>query len=351
MRFSVKHPVFLSIMILFVPFFITAQTTISLDEAVQRGAAYLQNRFPRGTRAAALPGKSENSEIAKSVNRKINSALLNGGWFVMVTRDDEVLESINKEMERHLNFEVSQETELGIGQQLGAQINILTALNRSGQTWRLDIEAVWIESAQLAGQWSAENILSDPAWASLSPVRTKPQWIDEPLTARANYEKDRSGVSAWYYDVGFSNRAASEQLARTRARQNVQQVISENIASDMKSRIDFSSLSLFRLSGIEDAETRIASALTNSIRTRVPSYETLEWYIESGKTNGQEWYMAYVLVRFPRQDIISAVEKLEPERVADTVITQGDEWRELAQQLMVARDNALELLRGGLTGR
>jgi hypothetical protein len=41
-------------------------------------------------------------------------------------------------------------------------------MSRAGQNWKLEIKAMWVESAQLAGRWSAENKRSDPAWASLA---------------------------------------------------------------------------------------------------------------------------------------------------------------------------------------
>jgi len=110
MRLRFNRAFLLLVMLIFLPFFVGAQASISLDEAVQRGAAYLQNRFPKGTRAAALPGKSENSEIADSANTKLCTALVNGGWFVMVATDEAAQKNIAREMERHLNLEVSQET-------------------------------------------------------------------------------------------------------------------------------------------------------------------------------------------------------------------------------------------------
>jgi hypothetical protein len=158
----------------------------------------------------------------------------------------------------------------------------------------------------------------------------------------------------WYYDLGISNKTASEQLARTRARQNIQQVTAENIASEMKARIDVTSLSLFRSSSVEEAEFRVETAITNSIKTRVPRYETLEWHIETGKTDGRDWYIAYVLVRFPRKDIIDMVEKIEPEKIADALIRQipgaaPAARDEFAREMIEARGYALEGIRDSLT--
>jgi hypothetical protein len=160
--------------------------------------------------------------------------------------------------------------------------------------------------------------------------------------------------------VGISNKTTTEQQSRTRARQNVQQVIAENIASDMKARIDVTSLSMFESSGIEDAEIRIESALTNSIKTRVPSYEALEWYVEKGNTGGKDWYMVYVLVRFPRKDIIAMVEKLQPTQMADAIIKAAGipaqsvtaaAKSELVSELEEVRGYALEMIQGGVGGR
>lgn len=74
------------------------------------------------------------------------------------------------------------------------------------------------------------------------------------------------------------------------------------IASDFKARLDITEYSFFKDCDIEDAERLIGTAITNSIKTRIPRYEPLEWYIESGVNGeGREWYTAYVLVRFPRK--------------------------------------------------
>jgi hypothetical protein len=195
----------------FLPFFVGAQAAVSLDEAVQRGVAYLQGRFPRGTRAIVLPGQSETPEVAEYVNAKLGAVLVNGGWFVMVVGDDAAQESISREMERHLNFEVSQETELSIGKQLGAQIIISNTLNRAGQGWRLDIEAVWIESAQREGQWSAENIRTDPAWASLASVRSAGlSFVGNALAARemqAIADGLRSGMQTYNTGLDLDERS------------------------------------------------------------------------------------------------------------------------------------------------
>jgi len=185
----------------------------------------------------------------------------------------------------------------------------------------------------------------------------RPGWINIPLNGRVKFETAGSGVSNWYYDVGQSNKTATEQQARQRAIENVQQMIAANIASEMKSRIDITSQSVFMSSDIEETETRIAASITNSIRTRVPSHEVLEWYIEKGVENGRNYFIAYVLVRFHRQDILKEVEAMNMQNVADTVIRNlrisatESEKAALIRELEAARDVSLRTIRNGSGGR
>jgi hypothetical protein len=48
-----------------------------------------------------------------------------------------------------------------------------------------------------------------------------PSWTRIPLNGRVKFEPGSAGVSYWYYEVGMSNRTSTEQLARTRARENI----------------------------------------------------------------------------------------------------------------------------------
>ncbi|MCL2211288.1 MAG: hypothetical protein FWB95_05145, partial [Treponema sp.] len=185
----------------------------------------------------------------------------------------------------------------------------------------------------------------------------KPGWINIPLNGRVKFEQGASGVSAWYYDVGISNKTATEQLARNRARDDVQRMIAQNIASQMKGRIDVTSLSSFDSYGTEETEKRIEEAFTNSIRTKVPAYEVLEWHIEKGSENGRNWFMAYVLVRFVRQDILNEIEVINLETVANNLIRTmkisitEEEKAGLISELEGARSYSLGVIRNASNGR
>jgi len=171
MRFRTTNVFFAVFLLVCAPFWAHGQSLTSLDDAAQDSARYLEGRFPKGTRAALVAVSSENQELGEYVLKKLGTVLVNGGWFTVVERNAAALESIEKEMERHLNFYVSEETELSIGKQLGAEIIISGSFNRSAGNWRLDVQAIKVESAQRVGQWGAE-VRSDPVWVSFAPLRS-----------------------------------------------------------------------------------------------------------------------------------------------------------------------------------
>jgi len=161
--------VFSTALILFTltPFFVFSQTVLSLDDAIKNCNQYLQERFSKGKRVALIAIQSENQEVGEIAYRKLSTVLVNSGWFKIVERNAFALDSINQEIDRHLNAWVSEETELSIGKQLGAEIIISGIFNKSGQNWQLEIKATDIEKAQIVAQWSAD-VRSETTWSFLA---------------------------------------------------------------------------------------------------------------------------------------------------------------------------------------
>ncbi|GHV80548.1 hypothetical protein AGMMS49944_23390 [Spirochaetia bacterium] len=173
----------------------------------------------------------------------------------------------------------------------------------------------------------------------------RPVWVDQPLKyAQANFETTARTTNAtpeWYYAVGISTRTTTEQRARTRAQQNVQMDAASNVASDFKARIDITEHSTFKDGDIEDCERLIETAITNSIKTRVPRFEILEWYIDKGNEAGKDWYNAYVLVHFSRSDMINVINKIDPEKVVDTLVSEAQRNKVIpANAQLSARDKS-----------
>ena len=172
--------------VFFAPLSAQAQVTRTLDAAVRDGARHLQDRIPGGTRVAIVAVQSEDQDIAELVLRKLGEVLVNANRLIVVERDSAALAAIDQEMDRHLNFYVSQETELSIGRQLGAEVIISGSMARAGQNWRLEVNAVTVETAQRVVQWSAANIRPDPAWdAGVRP----PVAAQSPLAEPGSFER------------------------------------------------------------------------------------------------------------------------------------------------------------------
>ena len=335
--------------------------TGTIDTSIAALKSHIENALPQGSRVLVLCRGSVKT-VADYAADELSARLVNGKRLRVAERNAEIMNALNAESEYQRSGEVDYDTIQEIGGKTGAEFVINGNITgggagsgansgaNSGDSYRLVVKAASVKTGELAGQWNLafqSSPVLDALLANANPPKGKPAWIDAPTAAA-----EKHGAAGWYYDVGVSNKAASEQLARTRARQNVQQMVAENIASEIKARIDITAFSVFQSSSIEETENRVEAALTNSIRTAVPRYEPLEWYFETGKQNGKDYYLAYVLVRFPRKDIINMVEKLDPPRIAETIFRQMNIQvqeislrTELVEGLETARSYALETIR------
>jgi hypothetical protein len=353
-----------------------AQTIETLDAAVNASVGYVSNLLPAGTRVALLKIDAPTEALSRYVTNEFSARLVNGRKFSVIERNPAILGGVQAEAGYQASGAVSDETAVSLCKQLGAQSVITGAVTQDGGAYRFNIKIVNVETVQVLGQRLAtlqkepflEGLLVTPqAAAQASAPSVKPNWIGAPLAyGRAKYEKSTpDGVSAWYYDRGISNKTTSEQTSDTRARQSVQARVAENIASDFKMRFEVTENSLFKTSEPEDVQRLIETTISNSIKTRVPRYELLETWTETGNQAGTVWYLTYVLVRFPRKDIVGVVESIKPEQVAEAVIRAGIKAgtispdavndsaakSDLVKELEAARDYALEGIRDGLNGK
>jgi len=187
-------------------------------------------------------------------------------------------------------------------------------------------------------------------------AQDRPEWVDNALTyGKSKYENlDATGVPQWYYDVGVSNMAASEQRARTRARQDAQATVAANIASDFEQRTDVTGFSEFSDSQIEDFRQLVESAISIAIKTKVPGYEALEWWIEKGNQDNKSYFIAYFLLRMPRKNIIDMIEQADLSKIADTVAASARKEmgitinkEAIRKSLQIAKEETVEAYKEG----
>jgi len=139
-----------------------SQPPISLEQAIEDAARYFTGIIPEGTHAAVFAINAENPELGEYVRGKLSAALAEGAWLTVVRSDQAALHIISRELYSGIFGHISRETELFVGNYLGAHIIFSGLLTRSGQNWMLELEALNTEDAGITGQWSANNIQNDP---------------------------------------------------------------------------------------------------------------------------------------------------------------------------------------------
>jgi TolB-like protein len=142
-----------------------AQNTVSLDAGFSGGVKYFEGRIARGTRLVVLNFKSSSPQLSEYIMEELTAYFVNNGSFNMVDRSN--LELLQQEMAFQLSGEVSDETALSIGKKLGAQTIISGSVEPFGDSFRLRIRAIAVESATIQGIYTA-NIQKDRILTSLS---------------------------------------------------------------------------------------------------------------------------------------------------------------------------------------
>jgi TolB-like protein len=129
--------------------------------------SHFTGRLPQYARIAVLPIQANTPEFSKYMVQKINAALVNSRFFIVVERDFASLDAISREMLYQQSEAISNDTTISIGKQLGAEYIISGSMSRAGTGYTLELKTVDIETAHIAAQWSAANIRPDPAWSGL----------------------------------------------------------------------------------------------------------------------------------------------------------------------------------------
>jgi len=299
--------------------------TATLDMSLSTAKMYIEIQLPVNGKVIVADIAAPTKELGAYIAEELSAQLVNSKRLVVVERSGAVMQTLNAESVYQLSGEVNDNSIQSIGQKTGAEYIITGSITATGDQYRLRIKITSVKTSEVEGQWNAtvqsDNVLNSLI-AQKKPVSETPQWVNMPLSVKSKYEQNAQGVPVYYYDRGISNKATTRQTAETRARQNIQQMIAANIASQIAARIDITEFSENATSDVEDVLRRVETAITQSIRTKVPSYETLEYYVETGRENNKDWYIAYVLVRFARKDIVSMIDHIETEKMADNILKE-----------------------------
>jgi len=155
---------------------VSAQETANLETALKKTTEYFAGRLPMGSRVVVLNITSRHPELSDYIINEMTMHFFNNGNFMMVDRQN--LEAIRQEMNFQYSGDVSDESMVSIGKKLGAQTIISGNIAQAGDTFRLQVRAIAVETAAIQGMQSS-NIVIDRMMATLTGAPLTQAMIDE----------------------------------------------------------------------------------------------------------------------------------------------------------------------------
>ena len=159
---------------LFVPVMAFSQA-VTIDNALRNSTTYLNTRIKANTKVVVLNFTSDWPRLSDYIIDELIGYIVNDGNLAVVDRNN--LETIRKELNFQLSGEVSDETAQSIGRMLGAQTIINGNITTLGNSYRLRVRAISVESAQIIGMNNVDvahdsRIAALTGTASAGPVAT-----------------------------------------------------------------------------------------------------------------------------------------------------------------------------------
>jgi len=127
---------------------------LSLDVAIQQAAERIETRLDTGMEVALINVRSPSDQFSEYVLTYLESILVNKGNLVVVDRAN--LDKIREEQGFQLSGEVSDESAKSIGRMLGAGAIVTGTLINIGDSYRLTLKAINVETATVAASYPAD---------------------------------------------------------------------------------------------------------------------------------------------------------------------------------------------------
>jgi TolB-like protein len=151
----------------------------TIDPAIVALAGSLAERLPAGTIVAMLNFSAPETRASEYIIEEFNTVLANLGRLRVVDRRN--LELLQQELNFQMSGDVSDESAQAIGRMLGAQAIISGSLSPMGDGYRMRIQAISVETAQIQSADTADIVL-DRRLANLLGIRLAeeiPPWANK----------------------------------------------------------------------------------------------------------------------------------------------------------------------------
>jgi hypothetical protein len=158
-----KNLIFLGLL-LFCSAFVYAQEAMVLDDAILDSVDFFSSKLPLGSTVAVTNFEAETKELSDFIIQELSVAFPNTGNVRVVERSR--LEMLESELNFNMSGSVSDETAQGIGRMLGAQILFSGSINPYRNMYRMRIQAIVVETAEVIGTRTL-NVKYDPTLTGL----------------------------------------------------------------------------------------------------------------------------------------------------------------------------------------
>jgi hypothetical protein len=134
--------------LLFCAGFLSAQSQVSLNEAVRTAAVYLDERLSDETIIAVLNIQSDYPSLSNHIITGLTERIVNNSKFHTVERN---LSQLQEELAFQASGMVSDSTAQSIGQLWGAQVIVSGSFVELGDRYQLNVKALAVETGEILG--------------------------------------------------------------------------------------------------------------------------------------------------------------------------------------------------------
>jgi len=148
----------------------SASKNPSLDEVIKQAAEKIEERLEKGTKVALINVQSPTTQFSEYVLTYMESIFVNNGKLIVVDRAN--LDKIRQEQGFQLSGEVSDASAKAIGKMLGAGAIVTGTLINIGDSYRLTLKAINVETATVAASYPSDIAKNERITALLASGNT-----------------------------------------------------------------------------------------------------------------------------------------------------------------------------------